>query len=90
MKLKAKVEFVTGNASAFLGEIKDGVPVEREKLATPSSIVIQKEDEGFLLLRYDALGEWVGDTWHESIEAAKAQAKFEFDVNEGDWQTCDD
>jgi hypothetical protein len=45
------------------------------------------EQEGAIyLLRLHHDGECIADTWHESVEAAKAQATFEYGIEEGDWK----
>jgi hypothetical protein len=63
------------------GEIK-AVPVPDPKAVE----VVVEEDGAIFLLRFDDEGQCVADTWHETVEAAKAQASFEFGIEEGDWQ----
>jgi hypothetical protein len=55
-----------------------------------TSLVIEPGENGVLLLRYNAAGEFCGDTWHLTVEEAKAQAKFEFEVESTVWQTQDE
>jgi len=43
------------------------------------------EDDGFYLLRLDPEGQCLADTWHQSLEEAKAQAAFEYEIDESDW-----
>ena len=45
---------------------------------------IVQEDIGFFLFRYNQDG-FFGDTWHETLEEAKDQAKFEFGINQDWW-----
>ncbi|MGJ5815954.1 hypothetical protein [Paludibaculum fermentans] len=53
----------------------------------PSRLAIGSFDEGpgFYLLYFDEQGNEITDTFHDSIEAAQAQAAFEFDTLPGDW-----
>lgn len=41
--------------------------------------------DGIYLIRYDKDGEFCGDTWHQSINEAKEQACFEFNISANDW-----
>jgi hypothetical protein len=42
------------------------------------ALLIEVEADGVFLFRLSADGQFAGDTWHESVEEAKEQAKFEF------------
>jgi hypothetical protein len=54
-------------------------------LPVPSFLEIVEQQGAIYLLRLDADGECITDTWHETIDAAKQQARFEFDIGESDW-----
>jgi len=41
--------------------------------------------DGIYLIRYGKDGEFCGDTWHQSIDEAKEQACFEFNISANDW-----
>jgi hypothetical protein len=43
-----------------------------------------------LLLYFDADGECLADTWHKSVEGAKEQTRFEFEIEETDWKHVSD
>jgi hypothetical protein len=43
-------------------------------------------DEGFYLLYLDANGDEITDTYHESLEKALSQAKWEFNVEVDEWE----
>src|SRR5690606_17290127 len=45
-----------------------------------------RPDDDFLLFRFTETGEYAGDTWHQSIEEAKAQAEFEYGLAGDAWQ----
>ena len=36
----------------------------------------------YFLIRYGERNEFAGDTWHQTIEEAKGQAKFEFGIED--------
>jgi hypothetical protein len=50
----------------------------RELLPPARVLVIEERGGQLFLLRYDQLGSDVGDTWHESLQDAQEQAKFEY------------
>jgi len=85
MRLRATVRKVTGNtthlqADRSVGEI-DVTPV-----VDPKTVEVVEQEGAIYLLRLDDRGECVADTWHETVEAAKAQANFEFGIEDGDWK----
>ena len=41
-------------------------------------LIVADEDPGAMLFRYTAHGEFSGDTWHASVEDARAQALLEY------------
>jgi hypothetical protein len=43
-------------------------------------------DQGYYLLYLDENGDEVTDTYHETLESALAQAKWEFNVEVEDWE----
>ena len=59
-----------------------------EAIPDPSSLKIEppeKEGDGYLLLRLDASGTCLADTWHATLEEAKTQAEFEYEVAPSAW-----
>jgi hypothetical protein len=40
---------------------------------------------GFYLYHYDTAGRCIADTWHATLAEAKAQARFEFEIEGADW-----
>ena len=50
-------------------------------------LVIDEQTDGTVLLyRYDATGDFAGDTFHLNVAEAKEQAAFEFENPLGNWQ----
>jgi hypothetical protein len=58
-------------------------------LPTPHELMIAQlpPDEGYYLLYLDERGGEITDTYHESLENALAQAKWEFNIEFDEWQT---
>lgn len=50
-------------------------------------VEIEADDGAYLLLYFDANGNCLTDTWHETVEQAKAQAQFEFEIEEDNWKS---
>lgn len=89
MRLRADVRAITGRVTHLQGERLTGeisqIPVE-----LPLTLEVIEQDGGVDLLRLDRAGVCVADSWHESIDEAKAQASFEFGVVEADWREVDE
>ena len=88
--LKAKVLKVTGKTKHAIGNVVDGAPIATSSLTPPAWIGIARQGDGFFLMHLNAGGACFADTWHESLERAKAQAEFEFEISEGEWQPTDE
>lgn len=59
-----------------------------ELIPPPSSLKIEppgEKGDGYLLLRLDPSGTCLADTWHATLEEAKAQAEFEYEVVPSSW-----
>jgi hypothetical protein len=84
-KLHAIVKTVTGGTRHFLGTIGPTGIEKTNEFSHAAYVEIEADEGSFLLLRYDANGEFAGDTWHQSIEEAKDQACFEFEIIDSDW-----
>ncbi len=85
LRLRAVVRSATGDTTHALGTLVDGVPVEAQRLPTPVSAEIIEKEGGFYLLYLDSEGASFTDTWHETLEAAKRQAEFEFQITPLEW-----
>jgi hypothetical protein len=78
MRLKANVRRATGATR----HVVDG----RNVTSNIAWVEIEPADGAFYLLYFSTAGECLTDTWHESIEQAKHQALFEFEIEEADWK----
>jgi hypothetical protein len=56
-----------------------------------ASLLIAKYDgdDGWYLLYLDAAGNELTDTYHDSVQDAKKQSEFEFDVQDSEWEMMD-
>jgi hypothetical protein len=88
MRLRATVRRMTGRTTHVQGvRLADAFVVTA--ISAPEAVEIMEQDEAVYLLRLNHEGECVADTWHETIEAAKAQASFEYGVKDSDWKDAD-
>ncbi len=58
----------------------------RTLLPIPQILIIEQIDTDVFLFRLTKMGDYAGDTWHQSVEEAKKQAEFEYNVSVDDWQ----
>lgn len=87
MRLRARVRRVTGATRHHLAHIEEAEVHRDEQLPPPAWLEIQSGDGAYYLLRFDERGECLADTWHQTLEQAKAQ--YEFEVGEEDWVGLD-
>jgi len=66
-------------------EVTGGVETRNEMPLT-SVLLIERSEDGVLLIRYAANGQFAGDTWHSTVEEAKEQALFEFGESLSPWK----
>lgn len=57
----------------------------RQPLPRPRILLIEFKDDGLFLCRATEDGTFCGDTWHLSIDDAKAQAESEYGDLVGNW-----
>jgi hypothetical protein len=84
--LKARVRRVTGKTRHAIGKMAEGRPIPISPLPAPDWVGIARDQSGFFLLHFNDQGAYFNDTWHEALKGAKSQARFEFEISEGDWQ----
>ena len=63
------------------------VPGQTTGLPSKLCIAQYANDLGYYLFYYDDNDEELNDTYHDTLEGAKAQAKFEFGILDDDWQS---
>ncbi len=89
MRLRAQVQRATGATRHHRAHIEEGEVHKDEELPTPAAVEIQPADGAFFLLYLDEHGDCLTDTWHQTLEQAKAQAQHEFGIGENDWKDAD-
>jgi hypothetical protein len=83
IRQRAIVCRVTGETSHLVASrIPEALEVSR--LPDPFVVELSEQESGVYLLRLDRNESCISDTWHESIEAAREQAKLEYGVQAGD------
>jgi hypothetical protein len=85
MRIRAIVREVSGDTLHVQGT-QVGGRIEVTTIPAPIAIEIAEQESGVSLLRLDAAGQCIADTWHETVEAAKTQANFEFGTGENEWK----
>jgi hypothetical protein len=83
--LRAKVRTVTGKTKHLLGTQTDHASLRITELPDPVAVRLVEQDGAFFLFRLDENGEYISDSWHATVDEAKAQANFEYDIEEVDW-----
>lgn len=86
MRLRAFVRAVTGNTKHFIGTIVDDEPVPVRQIPPAHYVEIEPDGNHAFLHHFDADGNELADSWHESVEEAKRQAAFEYCIGEDDWR----
>jgi hypothetical protein len=61
--------------------------VDNRRLPRPDVLVLEADEQSAMLYRYTSNGEFGGDTWHETAEAAVEQAEFEFPGALSSWMS---
>ena len=87
MKLRATVVRVTGKTTHAIGRLQGDQVVESVRLPSPAWVEIVEEDGMYSLNYYTATGRFLTDTCHPTLEEAKDQALFEFDIPPDGWET---
>ena len=85
MSLVADVKRITGKTHH-----REVTPAGVREVPPVIRVRIEAADGAFYLFRFDASGEMVADTWHLTEAEAKSQAKWEYEINDLDWQVATD
>jgi hypothetical protein len=82
MKYVARVKKVIHPGIHKIGVIRDGGVEPVATMPSPSQVEIDLEgtpDQPCFLIRFNDAGDFAGDTWHENLEGAFAQAASSMD-----------
>lgn len=58
----------------------------RQQLPRASALLIEGQSDGIYVFRLTPDGKVVGDTWHQTMEDAKQQAKYEYGEALTEWE----
>lgn len=84
MRMRAKIRRPTENVRHAIHGV-DSIDIASQI----AWVELESADGAFYLLYFNANGDCLADTWHGSAAQAKAQARFEFEVEESDWEAVD-
>lgn len=93
MKYVARVTKVLRTGIHKIGDIQDGELRPVADLPLPDRLEIELEGgpgDPCMIYRYTDDGEFCGDTWHEKLEDALAQAEFEYGLSQRDFRIVDE
>ncbi len=88
MKYVARVIRVLHPGIHKIGTIRDDRPESVADMPLPNRVEIELDggpDQGCMMYRYTDAGEFCGDTWHENLNEAIAQAEFEYGLGKQDF-----
>ena len=72
----------------FIGMPPEAVKSDdlRQELPAAQVLLIEEKPDGVFLSRFAEAGGFAGDTWHRSLDEAKAQGEFEYEVLLTEWR----
>lgn len=85
MRLRAKVIKSTGNTRHYVAEIVDSKIAGYSTPPIASWVEIVRDNDGFFLFHLDEEAECVADTFHLTLDEAKRQASFEYELSSDGW-----
>lgn len=87
MKYIARVCEVLRPGIHEVARIEDGDVSSLGLMSLPDRVEIEtiEDGDGCMMYRYTRSGDVCGDTWHESLESAFGQAKFEYGLRREDF-----
>lgn len=88
----AKVKRVLRQNIHAAGAIVDGEVKKVASMPLPHRIEIEldgSESQPCMMYRYTDDGQFCGDTWHETLDAAFQQAEFEYGLTRSDFELVD-
>ena len=86
MRIRANVRKLTGACDHRYAHFKDdGRLVPDGPILGFAYVEIYPDNGGWYIDYFDKDGHWLTDGWHETLELAKQQAEFEFEIRKEDW-----
>ena len=93
MRYVARVSKVLHPEIHSIGTIEDGRVVRVAGMPLPTRVEIHLDgspDEPCMMFRYDDDNAFCGDTWHQNLSEAFADAEYEYGITEDDFSPMDD
>lgn len=89
MKYTARVRQVLHPGIHYTAKLQGGRPERVADLPSPDFVEIEfgQTEGSCTLYRFTDSGEFCGDTWHETLAEAFAQAEYEYGLAERDFTT---
>lgn len=92
MKYVARVTQVLRTGIHKIGALVDGTIKPVAEMPLPDRVEIEFDGEPSqpcMMYRYTQAGEFCGDTWHETLQAAFEQSEYEYGLSERDFRHVD-
>jgi hypothetical protein len=89
-RLRARVRRVTGRTHHFLSHLENGAIVHDAEIPPAAWVELVPVDGAFFLFHLDEDLRCAADTWHRTLGEAKAQARFEYEIDDADWAPVSD
>jgi hypothetical protein len=91
MRLRAQVRRSTGNTHHHHAHLEGDEVIKDAEMGPIAWVELEPQKNGTFHLNYlDASGAYLTDTWHPTLEEAKDQARFEFEIEDRDWVEMSD
>lgn len=85
VRIRATVKEHAERTRHSVGRLVGQEPTSVFQIPPAIWVEIVEVDGGVQLYRYNSDGACVADTWHLTVDEAKAQAEFEFGIGAPDW-----
>ena len=90
MRWKANVRRITGVVKHYYAAIEDGDVVRKSEIPSPAWVEIEEAEGAFYINRFDATGEFLTNSWHQTLLEAQEEANREFCIGRDDWEIVND
>jgi hypothetical protein len=89
VRLQATVRRRTHTTKHYEGFVDDDGQFRVDETPDVCRVEIERQHDGVYLFYFNARGDCIADTWHPTLDEAKAQAADEFLLEEADWKVAE-